>query len=63
VALVKPGRGASWNQRINSSNAMLYTRLVIGEETLSSTSFFSFCHPAIFSKAINSFIVVPVVEH
>ena len=23
VALVKPGRGASWNQRMNSSSAML----------------------------------------
>src|SRR6266481_2546120 len=33
VALVKPGRGASRNQAINSSSAMLYTRRVIGEET------------------------------
>ena len=48
VALVKPGRGASWNQPINSSSAMLYTRFVIGEETLSSTSVFSFSQPAIF---------------
>jgi len=48
VALVKPGRGACWNQPRNSSNAMLYTRFVIGEETLSSTSVFSFSHPAIF---------------
>jgi hypothetical protein len=48
VALVKPGRGACWNQLKNSSSAMLYTRLVIGEETLSSTSVFSFSHPAIF---------------
>src|SRR5437762_4456862 len=33
VALVKPGRGACWNQGRNSSSAMLYTRFVIGEET------------------------------
>src|SRR5580704_3619270 len=36
---------------------MLYTRLVIGEETLSSTSVFNFCHCAIFSTAINSVIL------
>src|ERR1700689_797187 len=42
---------------------MLYTRFVIGEETLSSTSAFNFCHCAIFSNAINSFILGPVVEH
>jgi hypothetical protein len=41
VALVKPGRGACWNQARNSFKAMLYTRFVIGEETLSSTSVFS----------------------
>jgi hypothetical protein len=34
VALVKPGRGACWNQAMNSFRAMLYTRFVIGEETL-----------------------------
>jgi hypothetical protein len=33
VALVNPGRGACWNQTINSFSAMLYTRFVIGEET------------------------------
>src|SRR6266852_5943576 len=47
VALVKPGRGACWNQARNSSSAMLYTLFVIGEETLSSTSVFNFSHPAI----------------
>jgi hypothetical protein len=35
---------------------MLYAHFVIGEETLSSTSVFNFCHCAIFSGAINSFI-------
>ena len=40
VAFVKPGRGAGWNHSINSLNAMLYTRFVIGEETLSRTSAF-----------------------
>src|SRR5579862_5964049 len=58
VALVKPGRGACWNQAINSFRAMLYTRFVIGEETLSRTSAFNFSHCAIFSTAINSFILV-----
>jgi hypothetical protein len=37
VALVKPGRSACWNHATNSFSAMLYTRFVIGEETLSST--------------------------
>ena len=38
---------------------MLYTRFVIGEETLSSTSVFNFCHCAIFSRLINrSFCVL-----
>jgi hypothetical protein len=36
---------------------------VIGEETLSSTSAFSFSHPAIFSTTTNSFILGPVVGH
>ena len=56
VALVKPGRGACWNQSKNSSSAMLYTRRVIGEETLSSTSAFNLCHSAVFSTTIKSFI-------
>ena len=47
VALVKPGRGISWNQHMNSFSAMLYTRFVIGEETLSSTILFSFSQPSI----------------
>ena len=59
VALVKPGRGACWNQAMNSSSAMLYTRRVIGEETLSSTSAFNLCHSAIFSTTIKSFILGP----
>ena len=42
---------------------MLYTRLVRGELTLSSTRTFSFVHPAIFSTAINSFILVLVIGH
>src|SRR5579862_8984101 len=63
VALVKPGRGACWNHARNSSSAMLYTRFVIGEETLSSTSAFSFSHPAIFSTAIKSFILGPFNGH
>jgi hypothetical protein len=63
VALLKPGRGSSRNQAINSSSAMLYTRRVIGEETLSSTSAFNFCHSAIFFTTINSFILGPVVGH
>ena len=41
VALVKPGRGSCRYHAMNSSSAMLYTRRVIGEETLSSTSAFS----------------------
>jgi hypothetical protein len=56
VALVNPGRGACWNYVINSFRAMLYTRFVIGEDTLSSTSIFSFSHWAIFSITTKSFI-------
>jgi hypothetical protein len=63
VALEKPGRGACWNHAINSFRAMLYTRFVIGEETLSSTSAFNFSQWAIFSKAINSFMLGPDVGH
>jgi CRISPR associated protein Cas1 len=45
VAFVKPGRG-SWmdSQAKNSSSPRLKTRLVIGEETLSSTRDFSLYH-------------------
>jgi hypothetical protein len=53
AALVKPGRGASWNRPINSSRAILYTRLVIGEETLSSTSIFNFSRQ---SRQIGDFL-------
>src|SRR5580658_2921127 len=63
VALVKPGRGACWNHAINSFSAMLYTRFVIGDDTLSSTRDFNFSHCAIFSIAINSFIFGPDVGH
>ena len=49
--------------RHNSSSAMLYTLLVIGDETLSSTSVFNFCHCAIFSTAIKSFTLGPFNGH
>jgi hypothetical protein len=62
VALVKPGR-ACWNHAINSFSAMLYTRFVIGEETLSSTSISNFSHWAIFSITTKSFIVSPFNGH
>ena len=56
LATVGTGTGPTqWN------SAMLYTRRVIGEETLSSTSAFNLCHSAIFSTAIKSFILRPVV--
>ncbi len=42
---------------------MLYNRFVIGEETLSSTSVFSFSHPAIFCTATKSFVFVLVIGH
>jgi len=58
VALLKPGRGSSLNHAMNSSRAILYTRRVIGEETLSSTSAFNFCHSEAFSTTIRSFIWV-----
>ncbi len=55
VALVKPGRGAlAGTMRENLLSAMLYTRFVMGELTLSSTRAFSFVHPAIFCTAIKS---------
>jgi hypothetical protein len=57
VALVKPGR--YWNHAMNSFSAMLYTRFVIGEDTLSSTNAFNFSHWAIFSIATKSFIFSP----
>src|SRR5258706_14370111 len=63
VALVKPGRGACWNHAMNSFRAMLYTRRVIGDETLSSTSAFSLCHSEAFSTTIKSCISLPVIGH
>src|SRR5579872_3241046 len=58
VAFVKPGCGACRNQSMNSSNTMLYTRRVIGEDTLSSTSAFNLFHSAGLSTTIRSFIFV-----
>jgi len=47
VAFVKPpGRGSSMYQLMNSSSPRLYTRRVIGEETLSSTKPVSLRHSA-----------------
>src|ERR1035437_10271602 len=63
VASVKSGRGACWNHAINSLSAMLYTRFVIGEETLSSTSAFNFSHWAILSITTKSFIFSPFNGH
>ena len=56
VAFVNPGRGPSLNHARNSSSAMLYTRFVIGEETLSSTSCFNRSHSAGFSTTTKSLI-------
>ena len=47
VALLKPVRDSRLYHSKNSSSAMLYTRRVIGEETLSNTSPLSFCHSAV----------------
>src|SRR5262249_49427125 len=60
VAFVKPGRGACWNHARNSSSAMLYTRFVIGDDTLSSTICFNFSHCAGFSTTVRSCIVGPL---
>jgi hypothetical protein len=46
VALVKPACGSRPYQLKNSSRPRLYTRRVIGEETLSRTRDFSRCHSA-----------------
>jgi len=56
VAFVKPGRG-SWmdSHAKNSSSPRLYTRRVIGEETLSSTSDFSFCQWFVCGTTIKSY--------
>jgi hypothetical protein len=57
VALVKPGRGSWAYQAKNSSRAMLYTRLVIGDETLSRTRAFIRRHSVPFSTTVKSFIL------
>jgi hypothetical protein len=52
AALVNPGR-ASWPyQAMNSSKPRLYTRRVIGEETLSKTKAFSLCHSLVCGTTI-----------
>src|ERR1019366_2476401 len=63
VALVKPGRGSWPYQAKNSSSPRLYTRLVIGEETLSRTRAFNLRQSAaLFANAI-SFISVLLLGH
>src|ERR1017187_4130207 len=63
VALVKPGRGSRAYQAKNSSSPRLYTRLVIGEETLSRTRAFNLRQSAaLFATAI-SFISVLLMGH
>ena len=57
VAFVNPaGRGSSVNQAMNSSSPRLYTRRVIGDETLSSTSAFNLRHSEALSATTSSFI-------
>jgi hypothetical protein len=56
VALVKPVRDDCCSLVMNSSSAMLYTRRVIDEETLSSTSAFNRCHSADRSTVLKEFI-------
>ena len=50
------GRGSWLNQAKNSSSPRLYTRRVIGEETLLSTRRFSLCQWATCGTTINSVI-------
>ena len=61
MALEKPGRGSWAYQPKNSSKAMLYTRLVIGDETESSTRPFIRRHSFVFSTTVNSFILNPLM--
>src|ERR1039457_1552632 len=61
VALAKPGRGSSRYQSKNSSRAMLYIRLVIGDDTESSTRLFIRRHSFVFSTIVNSFILNPLM--
>jgi hypothetical protein len=55
VAFVNPaGRASSMNQAMNSSSPRLYTRRVIGGDTLSSTSAFNLCQCCSLSCATTS---------
>jgi hypothetical protein len=54
--LLVAGRGASVCQAINSCRARLYTRRVIGDEALSSTSAFNLRHSVALSATTSSFI-------
>ena len=56
VALVKPGRGSRPYHSKNSSSPRLYTRRVIGDETLSSTNRFNRCQWAACGTTIKSVI-------
>jgi hypothetical protein len=57
VAFVNPaGRTSSMNQAMNSSSPRLYTRRVIGDDTLSSTSAFNLCQCVARAIATRSFI-------
>jgi hypothetical protein len=55
VALVKPARGSRPYHAKNSSSPRLYTRLVIGELTLSSARDFNRSHSFGFGTTIKSF--------
>jgi hypothetical protein len=55
AAFVNPGRRSSVYHAINSSKPR-YTRRVIGDETLSSTSAFSLCHSVVCGTTIKSVI-------
>src|SRR5258708_10083308 len=63
VALLNPGRGACRNQSRNSFSAMLYTRRVIGDETLSRTSVFNLCQSAAFEAKTKSLILSTFISH
>src|ERR1035437_10173728 len=54
VAFVNPGRGSRPYHSKNSSSPRLYTRRVIGDETLSSTNRFSLCQWAACGTTIKS---------
>jgi hypothetical protein len=58
VAFVNPaGRSSFVNQAMNSSNPRLYTRRVIGDDTLSSTSAFNRRHSKALSATTKAFII------